>query len=199
MTDDGLARPPRWADLLLRSSLSARDVECVSGDFFEEYNARAHTEPDLWRADLWFVRQAVAIAARNVVRCAAVLALMCLTRTAMDWRLPTADFHTRSIVTTMVSATILLLVGLRAGVRCDSVTSSASAGILTAIVAAPLQIAGALLLLATWHDPATLAAIRGSGGLAETLIIPIVMIVPGVVLGLVGGTIACAIQVVRGR
>ncbi|GAC1658894.1 MAG: hypothetical protein NVS4B3_26600 [Gemmatimonadaceae bacterium] len=199
MIDVDTVRPPRWADLLLRASLSVRDVECVSGDFLEEYAARAYAARGLWRADLWFVGHAVAIAARNVALSAAMLALMCLTRTAIDWRLPTADLHARSVVTTVACATILLLVGVRAGVRCDSVSSSAIAGILTAIVAAPLQIAGALLLLATWHDPATLAAVHDSGGLQETLTLPVMMVVPGVVLGLGGGTIGRGIRMLRAR
>ena len=48
--------PQRWADLLLRASLPAHDVECVSGDILEEYRYRAADGSPKWRADVWFIR-----------------------------------------------------------------------------------------------------------------------------------------------
>jgi len=47
--------------------------------------------------------------------------------------------------------------------------------------------AGVLVLFAIWHDPATLRAIRGSGGFAEDFTLPITLAVPGFVLGSLAG------------
>jgi hypothetical protein len=46
---------------------------------------------------------------------------------------------------------------------------------------------GAAGAQAIWHDPQTLAAIQGSGGLAEVFSLPITMVIPGACLGTVGG------------
>jgi hypothetical protein len=50
------------------------------------------------------------------------------------------------------------------------------------VVAAVVGIAGHVLLLAIWHDPETLSAIRDSGGLDEAFTLPVMLIVPGTVI-----------------
>lgn len=65
------------------------------------------------------------------------------------------------------------------------------------VIAAPLEIAGTLVLLARWHDPGTLVAIRGSSGLQEVLTLPLLMLVPGVVIGMVGGMLGAAARKIR--
>jgi hypothetical protein len=52
--------------------------------------------------------------------------------------------------------------------------------------------AGAAALLAMSHAPSTIVAIRGSGGLAEVSTLPLLMIVPGVMFGAVGGSVGSA-------
>jgi hypothetical protein len=61
------------------------------------------------------------------------------------------------------------------------------AGVGTASIGAAVSIAGTAALLAIWHDPQTMAAIVGSGGLGEVFTLPLMMVLPGLVLGVVGG------------
>ncbi|MBZ4209462.1 hypothetical protein K9B46_25095, partial [Klebsiella aerogenes] len=56
----------------------------------------------------------------------------------------------------------------------------------TALFAAPVQILGVLALLTLWHDPATLAAIERSGGLAEAVSFPVLTVIPAVAIGAAG-------------
>lgn len=181
--------PPRWADVLLRASLASRDVESVSGDLLEEYRQNVLPVRGRWRADVWYVTQSVSFAWRAVGAFAALFALTFLARTAVDWRIPTADFHTRSLIVTFVSAGIFLLAGIWAGARSGSSSAGALAGAVTAAFALPMQLIGAAALLAVWHDPTTLAAIRGSGGLAEVFTLPIMTFLPAVVIGTIGGLV----------
>jgi len=58
---------------------------------------------------------------------------------------------------------------------------------------------GALGLLAVWHDPATLQAIEGSGGLGEVLLLPVLLIVPGLLLGTIGGIAGAVVHRVARR
>jgi hypothetical protein len=115
-----------------------------------------------------------------------------LVRTILDWFMPTLDFHTRATVSTFLSAAILLAAGFSAAWRSDSFSAGAVSGVVTAGVAAVISVTGAVILLMVWHDPETMAAIRGSGGLEEVFSLPVMMILPGVVLGSVGG-VACIV------
>jgi hypothetical protein len=120
---------------------------------------------------------------------AAALSGSFLIRTALDWRVPTADFTTRASISSAIGITILLCAGFQAAWRDRSLAAGALAGVVTAILAATSSAAGALILLAIWHDPAALAAIRGSGGIAEVFTLPVTLAVPGLVLGTVGGMV----------
>ncbi|MGH9385720.1 MAG: hypothetical protein ACRD2N_15680 [Vicinamibacterales bacterium] len=64
-------------------------------------------------------------------------------------------------------------------------------------MAATMSVIGAALLLAVRHDPATMAAIQGSGGLQEVFLLPILMIGPGMILGAIGGAVAMGARHVR--
>ena len=59
-------------------------------------------------------------------------------------------------------------------------------------IAAVISVAGAALLLAVWHDPDTLRAIAGSGGLGEVFILPFMMIIPAVIVGWTGALVGRA-------
>jgi hypothetical protein len=65
------------------------------------------------------------------------------------------------------------------------------------MIAAPLSIVGCVILLAIYHDPQTIAAIRGSGGLGEVFTLPLAMILAGVLLGTVGGFVGAAARRLR--
>jgi len=70
-------------------------------------------------------------------------------------------------------------------------------GLFAAGLALPIQLAGAGLLLALWHDPSTVAAIRASGGLEEVFTLPLLTILPAVVFGAIGGAIGAKIGRLR--
>jgi hypothetical protein len=108
-------------------------------------------------------------------------------RTALDWLAPTTDFHTRSQVSTALAAGILLAAGFWATWRTNSLAAGGAAGVATTAIAALLSIGGAAILLAIWHDSQTIAAINGSGGLEEALLLPFWLILPGLALGWIGG------------
>jgi hypothetical protein len=93
----------------------------------------------------------------------------------------------RATVSTSLGIGIFLLAGFSAGWRTGSVRSAATFGLVTAALAATLQIVGDLLLVALWHDPVTLSAIRVSGGLGEVFSIPLMTVLPCVLISAVGG------------
>ena len=186
--------PPAWADLILRASLKRRDVESVVGDLLEEYRESVVPARGVNGADAWYVRQALGFLWRSAAPYAALFALLFVSRTALDWRSPTTDFHTRATVTTLLSASVFLIVGWRTGARAGTFVGGAVGAFVTAALAVPLQAIGTVMLLLLWHDPATLDAIRGSGGIAEVFTLPIFVVVPAVVLGTVGGLCGAFVQ-----
>jgi hypothetical protein len=60
-----------------------------------------------------------------------------------------------------------------------------------------ISVIGAAGLLAIWHDAETMAAIRASGGLGEVFTMPVMMIIPGAVLGTLGGVVGATIRRLR--
>jgi len=91
----------------------------------------------------------------------------------------------------------MLTAGFCTGLR----TGSFAAGPLvvggSAALAATFDILGVLALLAVWHDPKTMAAIRGSGGLEEVFTLPVLLVLPGVLLGTVGGALGLFVRKLR--
>jgi len=181
------ATPPRWADAVLRVLLAPEDRQTVSGDLLEEYRESIHPARGRRRADLWYLIQVAGFAWRANRTWAGLLGGAFVARTAVDWLLPTADFHARSTVSTTVSAGIFVWAGLLAAWRTRSLRAGAVAGIATALIGAVISMVGAALLLAIWHDAPTFAAIDGSGGLGEVFTLPVMLVVPGALLGALGG------------
>lgn len=191
------ATPPKWAEVLLRAFLTSRSFESVSGDLLEEYRESVVPARGRGGADLWYVSQVLGYGWRNAGAWATLFALAFVARTAMDWRVPTTEFQTRSMVSTTLGVGILLLAGFWAGSRSGSSAAGAILGIVTASLAVPLQIVGAGLLLAVWHDPITLSAIRGSGGLEEVFTMPLLTVLPGILLAGIGGLVGARTNRVR--
>jgi hypothetical protein len=191
------ASPPRWADLLLRVALRSGDFNTVSGDLLEEYRETVHPARGQRRADFWYVRQVLGFVWRGARLWAALFAAAFIARTAIDWLAPTTDFHFRSTVSTILGVGILLLAGFWTSLRSGSFVAGTVIGIATVAIAAPIAIVGAGALLAVWHDPMTIAAIRGSGGLEEVFTLPLLMAIPGVVLATVGGIFGAAVNKLR--
>jgi len=179
--------PPRWADVVLRMLLAPQDRQTVSGDLLEEYRESIHPTRGQRRADLWYVGQVAGFAWRANRIWAGLLSGAFVARTALDWFWPTADFHARSMVSTTVGTGIFVWAGFFAAWRTDALRAGALAGIATALIGAIISVVGTSLLLAIWHDAPTLAAIDGSGGLGEVFTLPVMLVVPGALLGALGG------------
>jgi hypothetical protein len=188
------ATPPRWAEGLLRVLLKPGDSDSVSGDLLEEYRDSIQPVVGQRRADWWYMTQVFGFVWRDARLWAALFGAAVVTRTAMDWVAPPIDFQTRSAVSTALGAGILLAAGFWAAWRSGSFVAGTVAGAATAGIGACVSIVGAGALLALWHDPATMQAIRGSGGLSEVFTLPLMMGVPGVLLGTLGGLVAAAIK-----
>jgi hypothetical protein len=182
------AMPPRWAEIVLQLSVDRRDRDTVSGDLLEQYRDSVMTERGASAANAWYLRQVAGFVCRSHWMWAVAMSGAFLIRTAIDWRVPTTEFAARASVSSTIGIAILLAAGFHAAWRSQSIGAGVLAGLFTPVLAAAMSAAGAVILLAIWHDPATLAAIRGSGGIAEVFTLPVTLAVPGAVIGAVGGT-----------
>src|SRR5262245_44300225 len=158
------ADPPSWAEALLGAFLKPGDFESVSGDLLEQYRDSVYPLRGQRRADLWYVSQVLTFISPGARLFAAVFSAQFLARVALDWFLPTMDFHARSAVSTVSGGGTLVVAGFWAAWRSGSFTAGPLAGALAAGLASIASIAGAATMFAIWHDPQTMAAIRGSGG-----------------------------------
>lgn len=155
----------------------------------EQYRDSILPARGLARADGWYLRQVLGVALRKVGPWAVLFALAFVARLGLDMLLPTADFQLRSLVTTYTSIGILLTAGFCTAWRSGSFFAGALAGFATAAAASVLSIGGSALLLAVWRDAAAMRAINASGGLDEVFFLPAVLIVPGMVVGGIGGLV----------
>ena len=181
--------PPGWAEALLRFLLSPKDRQAVSGDLLEEYRESIRPQRGQDAADYWYIRQVTGFAFYGNWIWAALLSGTFIARTAYDWFVPTDYFQDRSLVSTWLVFAILVSAGFRAAWQSGLLRSGLLAGIATTALSAVISILGVGSLYLVWHDPSTLAAIQGSGGLAEALMLPLMLVVPGMLLGAFGGMI----------
>ena len=188
------ANPPRWAEALLKAFLKPGNFESVSGDLLEQYRDSVYPVRGRRGADLWYVGQVLSFVSPGARLFAALFSTQFLARTALDWFQPALDFHARSTVSTALAVGTLVAAGFWAAWRSDSFAAGALAGVLTTGLASVISIAGAAAMLAFWHDPQTIAAIRGSGGFEEVVTLPVTMILPGIVLGACGGIASAALK-----
>jgi heme/copper-type cytochrome/quinol oxidase subunit 3 len=188
------AMPPRWAETLLRLVLDPRDQATVSGDLLEEFRENIQPTRGPSAAACWYLRQVMGFVVRSNVVPALLFGGAFIARTALDWLQPPADFHTRSLISTLVATSILLVSGFFASWNNGKIQAGSLSGIATTALAALLSTVGALGLLAIWHDPTTLKAIEGSGGLGEVFFLPVMLIVPGMLLGTIGGVAGAVVH-----
>ncbi len=193
------ASPPALAEIMLRAFLTEQDFESVSGDLLEEYRESVYTTRGALRADLWYLAQVLGFAWRDASVWAVVFAVVFIGRTAMDWHVPTAEFHTRSVVSTLAGVGIFLAAGFRAGSRSGWSAAGAVVGLATAGLALPVQLLGAGVLLVVWHDPSVVAAIRSSGGLEEVFTLPLLTVLPGILLGAMGSALGARTRLLRAK
>lgn len=185
------ACPPRWAEALLQFFLKSADFESVSGDLLEQYRDSISPARGRVRADWWYTNQVLAFVSPGARLFAVLFSAQDLARSALDRFAPTVEFHTRSTVSTAFGVGTLLAAGFWSAWRSGSVSTGAVTGVLAAGLASVVTIAGEAAMLAIWHSPQIMAAIRGSGGLEEAFTLPIMMVFPGLLLGVIGGA-ACA-------
>jgi hypothetical protein len=186
------ATPPAWAEAILRAVLKREDVETVSGDLLEEYREAVYPSRGGAGADLWYVTQVAGFAIRSVGIWGALFGVAFLLRTALDWFVPTSDFALRSLMSTGAGTAVLLTAGFWSAWRSGSLAAGLLAGGLAAAIGAAISMVGAATMLAILHDPQTMQAIDGSGGLAEVFTLPMMMVLPGLILGTVGGALGAA-------
>jgi hypothetical protein len=186
------ATPPGWAETLLCIVLRPGDFDSVSGDLLEEYRESIHPAYGRRRADLWYVTQVFGFVSRGARLWGILFGAAFVARTALDWFAPPLDFHTRATVSTYLAISLLLATGFWAAWRSGSFVAGTVAGVATAAIGAAVSMVGAAGLLAIWHDPQTMVAIHGSGGVGEVFTLPLLIVVPGMVLGTIGGVAGAA-------
>ena len=182
--------PPPIAETFLRLFLSPRDRESVSGDLLEEYRESIHPSRGQAGADAWYFYQVLSFFVRSNAAPALMLLVALIGRTAFDWIVPTANFSTRATVSTVTAATILSVAGFLAAWRSQRASAGMVAGVVIPLVIFPFVIVGMSLLLAFNHDPKSMAAISASGGLSEAFTFPLMLAIPGAILGTLGGLLA---------
>jgi len=111
-TDHSNARPPQWAEALLRLLLTPKDRESVSGDLLEEYRdtivpARGPA------ADRWYVWQVGSFLLRTSWGWGAVLGAALVIRYLFDTLVPVTDYRMRATTLTYTIIGAFLLAGAR--------------------------------------------------------------------------------------
>jgi hypothetical protein len=180
------ARPPRWAEAVLRVLLAPDDRESVSGDLLEEYRetivpARGPA------ADRWYVRQVASFLLRASWPWGAILGAALVIRYLFDTLVPPADYLMRARISTCIVFAGCALPGFYAARRTRSIPAGLLSSVSAATIGALLSIMGTGVMLTIWHDPATLNSWRRSGGLDEALIdVPLKLVAIGATLGFAG-------------
>jgi hypothetical protein len=174
---------------MLRLFLRSDVFISVSGDLLEQYRDSILPARGLVRADGWYLTQVLTLVLRKNLSWAALFAGAFVARSALDMLHPTTDFQTRSQVSTAIAASLLLAAGFWTAWRSGSFFAGAAAGFATMAIASVLSIGGNAVLLAIWHDARAMSAISASGGLDEAFLLPVMAILPGMVLGGIGGLV----------
>ncbi len=186
------AAPPVWAETILRAVLKRTDFDSVSGDLLEEYRETVYPGRGAAAADWWYVAQVFGFVMRNVGIWGLLFGGAFLVRTAIDWLVPTEDFSVRSAISTYVGISLLLVAGFYSAWRSGSSAAGTFAATVAALIGALVSIVGTAGMLAVFHDAQTMRAIDGSGGLSEVFTLPLVMIIPALILGTLGGALGAA-------
>lgn len=180
------ARPPQWAEAILRLLLKPEDRESVSGDLLEEY--RDTIVPALGSAaDRWYVRQVGSFLLRTSWAWGAVVGAALVIRYLFDTLVPVTDYRMRARTLTYAIMAACLLAGFSAAWRTRCIRAGVLISFSAATLGALFSIVGAAVMLAIWHDPATLDEWRSSGGLDEAFIdVPLKVIAIGAAMGIAG-------------
>jgi hypothetical protein len=180
------ARPPRWAEAILRVLLKPEDRESVSGDLLEEY--RETIVPALGSAaDRWYVGQVASFLFRASWTWGAILGAALVIRYLFDTLVPPADYLIRAQILTYTVLVACALPGFYTAWRARSMAAGIIISVSAAGIGALVSIVGTAVMLTIWHDPTSLEAWRASGGLDEALIdVPLKLVAIGATLGFAG-------------
>lgn len=191
--------PPRWAERLLEWLLDSEDRQTVPGDLLEEY--RLHVLPARGEAaaDAWYIRQVAGFQLRATWPWALAFSAAYIARVVMDCLAPPADFHARAAVSTTIAIALLLGVGSRASWRTGSVAGGTLAAATTAVLASIVSVASVGVMLSIRHDPSTLDALARSGGVDEAFALPVLLVVPATIIGVLGGVAAAGARWLAAR
>ena len=198
--DRSTSLPPRWAESLLRMILWPKDRDSISGDVLEEY--RESIVPALGeKADRWYVHQVARYVLLKTWIWGALVGGILVTRHLFDSLAPVrytpGIIHPRStIMSYALMATFAVASGWQAW-RSGQLRSGLLVALATAALGGALSAAGTVACLAVWHDPETMRAVQGSGGLSEALWgVPLLLVPIGLIAGAMGaiaGRLAYAI------
>jgi hypothetical protein len=182
-------RPPRWAEAILRVLLKPHDRDTVSGDLLEEY--RDAIVPTRGRAaDLWYIRQVAWYLLRASWVWGTLMGSALVIRYLLDTRVPPADYTIRATVLSWTLLGVCVLAGFVTAWRTRSMRAGMLASSTAATIGALVSIVGTAMLLAVWHDPATLVEWQRSGGVEEALIdVPLKVVAFGITMGIAGAAL----------
>jgi hypothetical protein len=183
------ACPPRWAEAILRMLLKPGDRESVSGDLLEEY--RDTIVPTRGRAaDWWYIRQVTWYLLRRSWGWGTLMGAALVFRYLLDtWR-PPADYSIRATLLSWTILAVCMSASFVTAWRTRSMRAGVLASTTAATIAALMSIVGTALMLAIWHDPATLGEWRRSGGIIEAFIeVPLQLIAIGITIGVLGAAL----------
>ena len=180
---------PRWAEAILHMLLKPHDREAVSGDLLEAY--RDAIVPTRGRAaGLWYIRQVGWYLLRASWVWGTLIGSALVIRYLLDTLVPPADYKMRASVLSWTLLGVCMLVGFLTAWRTGSMRGAMLASFTAATIGALVSILGAAMMLAVWHDPATLTEWRRSGGVDEALIdVPLTVIAFGITMGIVGAAL----------
>jgi len=183
------ARPPRWAEAILRMLLRPHDRETVSGDLLEEY--RDTIVPTRGRAaDLWYIRQVAWYLLRASWMWGTLMGAALVIRYLLDTLVPPADYKIRATVLSWTLLGVCVLAGFVTTWRTRSMRAGVLASSTAATLGALVSIVGTAMMLAVWHDPATLVEWQRSGGVEEALIdVPLKVVAFGIAMGIAGAAL----------
>jgi hypothetical protein len=123
-----------------------------------------------------------------------VLGAALVIRYLFDTLVPVTDYRMRATTLTYTIIGACLLAGFSTAWRMRSIRAGVLISFSAAAIGALLSIAGAGVMLAIWHDPATLDEWRNSGGLDEAFIdVPLKLVAIGAAMGSVGALLGKAV------
>jgi hypothetical protein len=208
MTTRG-ARPPRWAEWMIRALLKPRDRETVTGDLLEEYREVILPARGCARALLWYLAQMLLLvdSAAFGVAIGAGVGVWILVDTALA---PLAE-DTPLVVGSMFAGLLVLFAvpgftaRRRGGRVCDSIQAGAIAGALAMVLFGLLGIVRVNVFLDVIRDRSDweglIAGFAGSGFqslrtyanyiyLQNLMLLPMIGAAAGAVSGAIGGLFA---------